>query len=128
MKKIALVLTTAILVFPGAALALDLTQPLKTFEGQDFVGSDGKPIGLTYESVITNALFTDPVSQDPAKAGDEKSRNYLLAYKVHQNAKDYAFTPDEVIQVRKALAATQVTAVFGTVMATIDATYLPKKP
>ena len=36
-------------------------------------------------------------------------------------------TPDEIVSIRKALAATQVTAVFGQIMVVLDPTFAPKK-
>jgi hypothetical protein len=125
MKKFALVLAAALLS-SNVAFALDLTQQVKTYDGQDFVGPDGKPTSLTYLSVIENALLTEQPSS-PASAVDDRSSNDKLARRIHEQAKDFTFSLDETIKVRKALAATQVTAVFGQVMAYIDPTYLPKK-
>lgn len=101
-----------------SAFAVDLTQPLKTIAGNDFVDQNNKPIDLTPETVITNSLFGEQTQNE----GDKKS-NYLLAVDIHAHAKDFTFTPDQVVTVRKALAATQPTAVFGQVMSLIDPTF-----
>lgn len=112
----------ASLCVPIAASATDMTQPVQTFDGKDFVGQDAKPLGLTLDTVIESSLLTAPA---PTEA--EKAANYLLARKIHEHVSDYTPTPDEIVSIRKALAATQVTAVFGQIMVVLDPTFAPKK-
>lgn len=117
MRKLLYGLTIATLLL-GSAQAMDATKEVKSIDGSEFVGSDGKALGLTYLTVIENALLTAPAASE-----DEKTKNYILTLKIHQAAKDYTPTPDDIIRIRKALAATQATAVYGQVMSTIDPTF-----
>ncbi len=124
MKKFALaglVIGSALLV-SSAAWAIDLTKPVKTIDGEDFTDQTGRPLPLTLARVIEGALYNDIASNE-----DTKTKNYWLAVEVHNHAADFSFTPDQIIQIRKSLANTQTTAIFGQVMSSIDPTWAPKK-
>ena len=126
MKKIAFLAAALVMFAPVAALAVDLTQPIKTLDGQEFVFTDqqGRPIaGMTMGVVIENALL-----KAPAATEKEKNDNFFLSVDIHQHIKDFTFNHDTTIQVRKALMATQETAVYGLVMMTIDPGFIPKQP
>ena len=115
-----LVLAGALLV-TTPCLALDFSQPIKTINGTDFVDATGKPTELTLLSVVENSLLGE---QSPSE--DAKRSNYLLVLDIHKHATDFTPTPDQIVQIRKALAATQPTAVYGQVMSMIDSTFVPK--
>jgi hypothetical protein len=93
--------------------AIDFTQPVKTIYGTDFNDVNGKPVPLTLDAVIGDALFSEPTPAD-------KDKNYFLAVDIHNHAKDFTLTAAQIEQIRKALAATKSTAVYGQVMSTID--------
>jgi hypothetical protein len=120
MKK--LIVLLALIVFTTPALALDLTQPLQTYDGKEFIGQDGKVLGLTADIVIQNALLSAPAADEA-----DKKANYVLSVRIHEAAKDYTPTPDDIIRIRKALAATQATAVYGRVTSLLDPTFVPNK-
>ena len=122
-KQIALV--GMILAFVSTStLALDLTQPIKTMDGSDFVDLAGKPIELTLDKVIINALNNEPVSPGDK---DSKDKNFYLTLDIHKNNKDFTFSPEQIVQIRKALAATQPTPIYGAVMMLIDPTFIKNK-
>ncbi len=118
MKQLFFILTVAFVAASSPVLAVDLTQSLTTSDGKEFTGTDGKPLGLTPLIVIQNALLTAPATDEP-----EKKANYILSEKIREQAKDYTPTPDDNVRIRKALAATQVTAVYGRVTSILDTTF-----
>lgn len=117
MKK--LLLLIALVTFATPAFALDLTEPLRTYDNKDFVDKDGKVLGLTADLVIQNALLTAPTVDEA-----DKKQNYILSLKVHDQAKNYTPITDDIVRIRKALALTQNTAIFGRVTSLIDPTFL----
>jgi hypothetical protein len=110
------------LLVSGAAWAVDLTKPVKTIDGDDFTDQNGKPISLSLSKIIEGALYNEPASGE-----DAKSKNYWLAIEIHNHAPDFKPTTDQIVQIRKALAATQTTAIFGQVMTALDPTWAPTK-
>lgn len=125
MKTTTLVVLAALtgtLLGPQTALAgpVDLTPVIKGLDGKDIIGSDGKAIVMTMETAVTNALLSAPAANE-----EEKGQNFKLAIRVMGLAKSYTATPDEIVRIRKALAATQPTLFFGTVMNAIDPTFSP---
>lgn len=122
MKKLALVVAALLVVLaPATSFALDLSQPIKNFDGKSFVDTNGKPLELTIGGIIGNALLNEQVA-----SREEKDKNYYLARKLSQDNKNYTFTPEELVQIRKALSTTQSTVIYGTVMSLIDPTFMPK--
>lgn len=105
-------------LFSPGAWAVDLTKPVKTIDGEDFTDQNGRPLPLTFSKVIEGALFNASTPGEEAKAS-----NYWLAVEVHNHASDFKPTTDQIIQIRKALAATQTTAIFGQVMVALDPTW-----
>jgi hypothetical protein len=124
MKRLTLaglfVLETLSALSTSNAWAVDLTKPVKTIDGDDFTDQSGRPLPLTLSKVIEGALFNEPTTGD-----DAKGKNYWLAVEVHNHASDFKPTPDQIIQIRKALAATQTTAIFGQIMVVLDPTWMP---
>lgn len=117
-----LLITGALFVLPVApALALDFTQPVKTITGADFLDATGKSTELTLGNVVESSLFGAP-----ADNADTKGKNYHLAVEIHEHTKDFNPTPDQIILIRTALAATQNTAVYGQVMSLVDPTFNKK--
>jgi hypothetical protein len=111
----------AVLLPSNLAWAVDLTKPIKTIDGDDFTDASGRPLPLTMSRVIEGALFNDATTSE-----DLKSKNYWLAIEVHNHAADFTPTTDQIVQIRKALAATQTTAIFGQVMVALDPTWTAK--
>lgn len=118
MKKLALAVAVTLLT-TASAQALDLTQPpLKTIDGKDFVDNTGKTLDFTADAVIENSLLAVQAGSET-----EKADNWRLAQKVYSNRNNITFTPEEVLRIKKAAAATQPTAVFGSLMTFIDPTF-----
>lgn len=101
-----------------SAHAADLTDLIKSVDGKELVDRDGKPLNYTFDAVIQSALYNEAVPSE-----DEKGKNFRLAGKVMTQAKDFNPTPDEIIRIRKALAATQPTLIYGLVMTRIDPSF-----
>jgi hypothetical protein len=120
MNRVALVGMILVSTFLAAssARAVDLTKPVKTIDGEDFTDQNGRPLPLTFSRVIEGALFNEPIQSE-----DAKSKNYWLAVEVHNHANDFKPTTDQILQIRKALAATQTTAIFGQTMVVLDPTW-----
>jgi hypothetical protein len=121
--RLKLLAVTAMLSFGAAspALAIDFTQPLRDLAGNDFTDQTGKSVPLTLGEVVEAALRNVPATNE-----QEKDKNYYLMLTIHSKANDYTPTPEQILQIRKALAATQPTLVYGQAMAKIDSTYIPK--
>jgi hypothetical protein len=118
MKKLCFIVAAVATFYVVPAMAVDLTQHLTNFDGQEFVGSDGKALGLTAELAIENALLNAQTSSP-----DEKTKNFMLALKVNKEAKNFTPTPADSERIKAALGSTQTTVVYGTVMALIDPTF-----
>ena len=120
MKFTALALIgTFALVTP--AMALDFTQPVKTVAGTDFTDNNGRPVELTLDAIVEGALLSEQAASE-----DQKNKNYWLVLEIHKHMNDFIPTPDQIVQIRKALAATQTTAVYGQAMTILDPTFVPK--
>lgn len=117
--KALLFATIAVLALTVPAAAVDLNQKLTTIDGKDFVGPDGKPVDITMGTIIEGALVSAPATTEA-----EKNQNYWLAIKVRKNYDNFQPTPDDIIAIRKALAATQNTAVYGQTMSVLDPTFM----
>jgi hypothetical protein len=121
-RKLSAIALVSFLVFAGQANALDFTQPIKDLNGNDFTDQTGKPIPTTLGEIVESAL-----RNVPAQAQDEKDKNFFLMLSVHNQAKDFTPTPDQIIRIRQAMVVTQPTAVYGQAMSLIDPTYRPKE-
>ena len=117
MNKTVLIVLTSLL-WATSAFAVDISETIKSLDGKELVDRDGKPLNYTFDAVIQSALYNEPSSSE-----DEKGKNYRLAVKAQTQAKDFNPSPDEIIRIRKALAATQPTLIFGLVMSRIDPSF-----
>jgi hypothetical protein len=117
------VAVTALLLFGAIApaQAIDFTQPLKDLSGNDFTDQNGKAVPLTLGEVVEASLRNTPTANE-----QEKDKNYYLMLSVHFKATDFTPTPEQIIQIRKALAATQPTLVYGQAMSKLDSTFVAK--
>jgi hypothetical protein len=120
MKKIHLIAAmAAALLCSTSAHAIDFTQTIKTFDGKEFIDNDGKPVPIVLGTVIENSLLAAG-QNDPI---EEKNR-FWLALKIHEKAKNYAPTPDEIVLIKKALTVQPLT-IMGQAIRIIDPTYVP---
>jgi hypothetical protein len=120
-RKLSAIALVSFFAFAGYANALDFTQPIKDLNGSDFTDQFGKPVPTTLGEVVESAL-----RNAPATTQDEKDKNFYLMLSVHNHTKDFVPTPEQVVQIRKAMVTTQPTTVYGQAMSLIDPTYLPK--
>lgn len=119
MKRAVLALLASV-ILAGPALALDFNQKIKSFDNQDLLDANGKPVVITLGVVVENSLLSAPAANE-----DEKKENFWLAVDLHNHMKDFTPTPKQVTRIDKALAATQGTAIYGLAMRLIDPTFMP---
>ena len=108
----------AVISFTASAFAIDFTQTLKDFDGNEFKDQNGQPAPMVLGTVIENALM----SERATIPDDERKQRFLLALRLHEHAKDYAPTPDEVVMMKKALAV-QPIVIMGQATRIIDPTW-----
>jgi hypothetical protein len=110
----------AAVLYSSSVLALDLSQSL--------VDLDNKPIlngqePITLGAVISTALLT-PFPDEQNLSGEEKTKRFLLALKVHQG-RDAGLTADETALIKKLVAKLYGPLIVGRVWAIIDPPSMP---
>jgi hypothetical protein len=121
MKKLVCAAIFLIATAP-AALAVDFTQIIKTFDGKDFIGADGQPAPQVLGTVVENSLLatsqTDTI--------EEKNKRFWLALKIHDTPKDPQLTAEDLAMIKKAVGTYQSTAIMGQALRLIDPASGPK--
>lgn len=124
MKRLAFAIAT-IFVLASPAMAVDPTTQLVQLNGDPLVGPDGKPISFMVGEAIKNALlYTDQTTRP-----DVKNKRFWLAVKVNDAMaakKDLSFTPEEIVEIKDALNASQSILIAGETIRIIDPTSIPK--
>jgi hypothetical protein len=118
-----LLLATAFLIAAApAAMAVDFTQTIKTFDGSDFIGSDGKPAPQLLGNIVENSLLTTSQSDTI----EDKNRRFFLALKIHGHPIDPPLTAEDLTVIKRAVGTYQPTAIMGQSLLLLDPASAPK--
>ena len=104
------------------AFAVDLNTQITQLNGQPLLDQNGKPAeNFTLGAALTGSLLYTDQSTKP----DVKMRRFRLALRINEaetSHKNIDFTPEEVVDMKEAVLATQTILVAGQVIKIIDPT------
>jgi hypothetical protein len=106
----------------GAAMAVDFSQIVKTFDGKDFTNPDGTPAPQVLGTIVENSL----AQSTPNDTIAEKQSRFWLMLKIHEHAKNPDLSSEDLSVIKKAIGTYQPIAIMGQALRLIDPTSVPK--
>ena len=100
----------------GAAMAIDFSAEVKTFDDKSYTDRDGKPAPQILGDIVESMLLNPPTGTSE----EDKRKRFWLAHKIHKDRKDPVLTLGELQMIRKATFEYPVLAIAGQATKLVD--------